>query len=53
MNADEAFLATTPYGMAPVTSVNGLESGGGKARPVFEKVVYGGVGCLKSPIATY
>ncbi|MCC6586716.1 MAG: aminotransferase class IV [Bryobacterales bacterium] len=39
INADEAFLATTPYSMAPVTRVNGLEIGGGKAGPVFEKIL--------------
>lgn len=39
INADEAFLATTPYCMAPVTRVNGLEIGGGKAGPVFERIL--------------
>ncbi|MBL8294049.1 MAG: aminotransferase class IV [Bryobacterales bacterium] len=39
INADEAFLATTPYCMAPVTRVNGLEIGGGKAGPMFERIL--------------
>lgn len=39
INADEAFLATTPYCMAPVTRVNGLQIGEGKAGPIFERII--------------
>lgn len=39
INADEAFLATTPYCMAPVTRVNGLPIGDGKPGPIFERII--------------
>ena len=35
INADEAFLATTPYCLAPVTKINGLEIGSGQPGPIF------------------
>lgn len=38
VNADEAFLATTPYGIAPVTRVNGLTIGDGKPGPLFDRL---------------
>jgi branched-subunit amino acid aminotransferase/4-amino-4-deoxychorismate lyase len=40
INADEAFLTTTPYCMAPVTKINGVAIGDGKAGgPVFQRVM--------------
>jgi branched-subunit amino acid aminotransferase/4-amino-4-deoxychorismate lyase len=39
INADEGFLATTPYCMAPVTRVNGIEIGDGRPGPVFERIL--------------
>jgi len=38
VNADEAFLATTPYGIAPVTRVNGLTIADGKPGPLFARL---------------
>jgi branched-chain amino acid aminotransferase len=40
LTADEIFLTTTPYCMAPVTRVNGLPIGSGTpAGPVFERLL--------------
>lgn len=40
INADEAFLATTPYCMAPVTRINGIGIGDGKPMgEVFRRIV--------------
>ncbi len=39
VNADEAFLVTTPYCMAPATRINGLDIGTGKPGPVFERII--------------
>lgn len=39
INADEAFLATTPYCMAPVTKVNGLPVGDGRPGPIFNRIL--------------
>jgi branched-subunit amino acid aminotransferase/4-amino-4-deoxychorismate lyase len=40
ITADEAFLATTPYCLAPVTRINGLPVGGGSPRgPMFERLL--------------
>ena len=44
INADELFLVTTPYCMAPVSRINGLPVGAGSGRgsiggPVFERVL--------------
>jgi len=39
VNADEAFLATTPYCLAPVTRINGTAIGQGRPGPVFEKLI--------------
>ncbi len=40
MNADEAFLASTPYCLAPVTKINGVMIGDGAAGgPVFQKIM--------------
>ncbi len=38
VTADEAFLATTPYCMAPVTRVNGIGMGSATG-PVFERIL--------------
>ncbi len=38
--ADEIFLTTTPYCMAPVTRVNGIPIGDGKTgKPIFERIL--------------
>lgn len=39
INADEAFTTSTPYGILPVTKINGLPVGTGKPGPIFEKVL--------------
>ena len=39
INADEAFLTTTPYCIMPATKINGVEIGDGKPGPVFRKLV--------------
>lgn len=40
LTADEAFVTTTPYCMAPVTRLNGVRIGDGKpGGPVFEKLL--------------
>ena len=39
VNADEAFLATTPYCMMPVTKINGIPIGSGQPGEVFHKLV--------------
>ena len=39
VNADEAWLTTTPYCMAPCTRINGIPIGGGKPGPWFRKML--------------
>jgi len=39
VNADEAFLSSTPYCLAPVTKINGLEIGDGKPGSVFSRLI--------------
>ena len=39
VNADEAWMTTTPYCVAPVTRVNGIKLGSGKPGPLFEAVM--------------
>ena len=39
VNADEAFLATTPYCMMPVTKINGTPIGTGRPGEVFAKLM--------------
>jgi branched-subunit amino acid aminotransferase/4-amino-4-deoxychorismate lyase len=40
LTADEAFTATTPYCMAPVTRINGIAIGDGRpCAPVFERLL--------------
>ena len=40
INADEAFLPTTPYCMAPVTKINGIEIGDGVPMgPLFRSLI--------------
>jgi branched-subunit amino acid aminotransferase/4-amino-4-deoxychorismate lyase len=39
INAEEAFLSSTPYCLAPVTQINGIPIGKGKPGPVFEKLI--------------
>ena len=38
VNADEAWLTTTPYCMAPCVKLNGVAIGNGKPGPVFDEV---------------
>ncbi len=39
INADEAFLTSTPYCMMPVTRINGLPIGSGKPGPIFRRLL--------------
>lgn len=39
MNADEAWLTTTPYCMAPATKINGAPIGTGRPGPWFTRVI--------------
>lgn len=39
MNADEAFTATTPYCIMPVTKINGVPIGDGKPGPIWRKLM--------------
>jgi branched-chain amino acid aminotransferase len=39
MNADEAFLSTTPYCLMPVTRINGVAIGQGTPGPVYERLI--------------
>ena len=39
INAQEAFVTTTPYCMMPVTKVNGISIGSGKPGPVFRQLL--------------
>lgn len=39
INADEVFVATTPYCMAPVTKINGLTVADGKSGPIFGRLL--------------
>lgn len=39
MNAEEAFLSTTPYCIAPVTRINGATIGDGRPGPVFQRIL--------------
>jgi branched-subunit amino acid aminotransferase/4-amino-4-deoxychorismate lyase len=39
MNADEAFLTSTPYCIMPVTSIDGRAVGNGKPGPVFQRLL--------------
>ena len=39
INADEAYLATTPYCLAPVTKINGLPIGAGVPGPLFARLI--------------
>jgi len=39
MNAEEAFLPTTPYCLAPVTRINGVTIGAGKPGPMFHRIM--------------
>jgi branched-subunit amino acid aminotransferase/4-amino-4-deoxychorismate lyase len=39
INADEAFLASTPYCLMPVTEINGVEIGDGKPGPVRRRLL--------------
>lgn len=38
INADEAFLATTPVCLMPVTKINGVTIGDGRPGPVFQRL---------------
>lgn len=39
VNAEEAWVPTTPYCLGPVTRINGIPIGGGKPGPVWRKIV--------------
>ncbi|MFH1569908.1 MAG: aminotransferase class IV [Gemmatimonadota bacterium] len=39
INAEEAFLATTPYCLAPVTRINGVPIGEGRPGPLFRRLL--------------
>jgi branched-subunit amino acid aminotransferase/4-amino-4-deoxychorismate lyase len=39
VNADEAFLASTPFCIMPVTKINGLPIGDGKPGPIFRQLI--------------
>jgi branched-chain amino acid aminotransferase len=39
LTADEAFVASTPYCMAPVTRINGTTIGDGTPGPIFERIL--------------
>lgn len=39
VNADEAWLTTTPYCVAPCTKINGISIGSGKPGPVFRRMI--------------
>ena len=39
INADEAFLASTPYCLAPVTKINGLPIGDGRPGPLIYRLL--------------
>ena len=39
INADEAFTATTPYCLLPVTKINGLPIGDGRPGPIWKKLL--------------
>jgi len=39
MNADEAYLASTPYCLAPVTKINGVAVGEGKPGPMLGRLL--------------
>lgn len=39
INADEAFTATTPYCLLPVTKINGLPIGDGRPGPVYRRLM--------------
>jgi branched-subunit amino acid aminotransferase/4-amino-4-deoxychorismate lyase len=39
VNADEAFLTSTPYCMMPVTKVNGVMIGDGRPGPMFRRLI--------------
>ncbi len=39
INADEAFLASTPFCIMPVTNINGLPIGDGKPGPIFRQLI--------------
>lgn len=40
INADEAFLASTPYCLAPVTRINGITIGNGSPGPMLKRLLY-------------
>ncbi len=39
IKADEAFTASTPYCLMPVTRINGIEIGDGKPGPVYRRLL--------------
>ena len=41
INADEAFVCSTPYCMMPVTQINGVLIGDGQPGPVFQSILQG------------
>jgi branched-chain amino acid aminotransferase len=39
MNASEAFLASTPYCLLPVTRINGVPIADGQAGPIYRRLL--------------
>jgi branched-chain amino acid aminotransferase len=39
INADEAFLASTPYCLMPVTKINGIAIGEGRPGPIYRQLI--------------
>jgi branched-chain amino acid aminotransferase len=39
MNADEAFLASTPFCLCPATRINGVAIGDGQIGPVYRRLL--------------
>jgi branched-chain amino acid aminotransferase len=39
INADEAWLTTTPYCVAPCTKINGIPIGNGCPGPIFQEII--------------
>ena len=52
ITADEAWLTTTPYCMAPCTKINGIPIGSGQPGPLFQKMLTSWSGHVGLDIAT-
>ena len=51
MNADEAFLSSTPYGLCPVTKINGISIGDGQPGAVYRRLMSAWNGLVGMDIA--